>query len=192
MRRVPRPVVQLAALVLLLLVGLPSARPRDVVLVGATSHLSEHVAWAMEAFTEHGLQEPIVSSITFDAAHPLCADAAGYFFAVDHSILVCFDAQTMALGSDEHLHEREVRALLHELAHAWMTSFVSGQQQAAATAMLGSRSWDDPDDPWCHRGCEMAAEAFVWWLTDGRVVPRPLASKDPAHLEATMAVLTGG
>lgn len=176
----------------LLVVGvMPSGRPGGIELVNATPRLQEHVVWAIESFTSHGLDAPYVSEIAFSPEHPRCSGLAGYFFPHDNAILLCFDAQTMATGSDERLHDREVRVLLHELAHAWMSSHVSTEQQTVVTSMLGARSWDDPGDPWCHRGHELAAEAFVWWLTDGQVLPRPLASLDPDHLDAVISVLIG-
>ena len=184
--------IGLAVAALVLLGSLPAGRPAGIELVNASDNLRGHVAWAVDLFESHGLEAPFVSSVAFSPDHPRCDDVAGYFYPADHSILLCFDAQTMVRGTGETLHDREVRALLHELAHAWMHSHVTAQQRSAATSMLGAHSWDDPDDAWCHRGHELAAEAFVWWLTDGRVLPRPLASAERSDLEAVIDVLTAG
>lgn len=178
-------------LVLALVAGLTSADPGETDLVNASPALRGHVEWALGQFRSHGLDEPLVSSIAFAPDDPLCEDVAGYFYFEDSSILLCFDANTMLLGSDEQLHDRETRALLHELAHAWMQTHVSDEQQADFSAALGGRSWNDPQDPWCHRATEMAAEGFVWLLTDGEVLPAMHRSREPGELGAALAMLTG-
>lgn len=179
----------MAVLVAALVVGLGAGSQQPgIEMVNATPALAAHVDGALRLFTEHGLDQPVVSSITFDADDPFCERHGGRFTASSAAILLCFEAPVPA--SDQTLRDHERWLLLHELAHAWLETHSTEGQRAAYTSLMGADSWDDDTDTWYQRGTEMAADTFVLALTDGDVLPRTLASRDPALLVEGFDLLT--
>lgn len=186
--------VEVVAIAVMLLTGmLPTSvsDSDDVPIVGATPALAAHVQDAVDAFAAHGLPAPTVASIVFQPDDPFCERHGGRYTDSTRVVLLCFDAETTILGSDEVLHRVEERLLLHELAHAWTQQYTTAQQRAAFMALHGVHRWNDAADLWHRRGTEIAAETFVWVLWDRDEPPRSLASKDVDLLADGFEVLTG-
>jgi hypothetical protein len=193
MRKIPLQIIEIAMLVAALVVGFPSGSPAPgVTLVNASPALAGHVEWAFELFADHGLAQPVVTTLAFDPHAEICEDYRGYFEAPTAAIVVCFDASTTVLGTDTALHPGEQRLLLHELAHAWTARNLGAERQQQFIDLMGATSWNSLDDRAHRRGIELAAETFVWALTDGEVVPRMIASREAAQLQAGFDVLTSG
>ena len=192
MRRIPLQIAEMALLATALLVGIGSGTPQTgIEMVNATPTLTAHVDRALDLFATHGLAEPVVASITFDAEDPFCDRHGGRFTASTAAVLLCFDADTVVEKSDGTLRDHEQRLLLHELAHAWIETHSTQDQRSAYTSLMGANSWNDHSSGWYQRGTEMAAETFVFALTDGDVLPRTLASRDPGLLREGYDLLIG-
>ncbi|MGA7690438.1 MAG: hypothetical protein WCA29_14535 [Jiangellales bacterium] len=191
MRRIPLQVAEIVVLLAALVVGLTSGGQRpQIELLDGTPALAAHVDEALALFTTHGLEAPAVSSITFDADDPFCERHGGRFTASTAAILVCFDADTVVLGPDQMLRKHEQWLLLHELAHAWTQTHTSAEQRATFTALVGADSWNNHDDRWHRQANEIAAETFVWALTDGQLTSPTIASHNPLTLRAGFDLLT--
>lgn len=161
-------------------------------IVNASAALEGHVEDALAAFEAHGLPRPEVAEIRFDPTDPQCDGRSGLYDGARRTVLLCFDAETMVLGSDEVLHRSEERVMLHELTHAWTETHTSTDQQQAFMRLHEVEHWNDLSDRWHERGTEIAAETFVWVLTDTQNQPRSLASFDEEVLLEGFAILTAG
>lgn len=182
----------LATLAVALLVGLDvSAAPRAVSLVNADATMQRHVSWALGLFAQQDLPAPTIASIRFSPDDPICEHAAGWYEPRDDSILICFDTGTLRRDAGEPLHPAESRVLVHEMAHAWTATHAGPQRRVAFGRTMGCETWNDPAQRWHERCMEIAAETFVWALTDGEVTPRSIASRDPEQLAAGFALLAG-
>lgn len=182
-------VVEVTLVVTALVAGIGRGASDEPVVTGSVA-LQGHLTAALALFDEHGLPPPDLTEVRFDAIDPRCEGRHGLYDATSRSVLLCFDADTMILGSDETLHRREQRVLLHELAHAWTQTHTSSDQREQFMRVHGVESWNDLGDRWHTRGTEIAAETFVWVLTDGENTPRSLASVDETLLRRGFAVLT--
>lgn len=181
--------IEVTLIVAVLVSGIDSAASEVPVVVGSAA-LQEHLIAALALFDEHGLPHPVLREVRFDSTDPRCDGRYGLYDGAAQSVLLCFDAATMILGSDETLHRREQRVLLHELAHAWTETHTTSDQREAFMRVHGVERWNDPSDRWHTRGTEIAAETFVWVLTDGENRPRSLASVEESLLLQGFAVLT--
>ena len=190
-RRAVSLVIEVTLIVTTLVVGLGRGTDEPAV-VNASAALQGHVEAALAAFEAHGLDRPDVHEIRFDPADQRCDGRYGLFDTTTRSVLFCFDADTMRLGSDETLHRSERRVLVHELAHAWTETHTSAEQQQAFLRLHGLEHWNDLTGFWHRRGTEIAAETFVWMLTDTEVVPRTIASFDEDLLLEGFGIVTGG
>lgn len=191
MRRIPLQIAEIALLVTALVVGLGSGGQRPAMeLANATPALAAHVDWALHLFETHGLDEPVVSSITFDPDDPFCERHGGRFTASTAAVLLCFDADTVVLGSGGTLRHHEQWLLLHELAHAWIETHTTEVQRSDYARLMSADSWADDSDSWYRRGTELAADTFAFTLTDGDVLPRTLASRDETLLLEGFGLLT--
>ncbi len=177
-------------LVVTALVGGLGREASEVPAVTGSAALQGHLAAALALFDEHGLPQPDLAEVRFDSTDPRCEGRYGLYDGTSRSVLLCFDADTMILGSDETLHRREQRVLLHELAHAWTETHTGTDQREQFMGVHGVERWNDLGDRWHTRGTEIAAETFVWVLTDGANTPRSLASVDETLLRQGFAVLT--
>lgn len=190
-RRAVSLVIEVTLIVATLVVGLGRGAGEPSV-VNASPALQGHVEAALATFDEHGLDRPDVHEIRFDPADTLCDGRYGLYDSSTRSVLFCFDADTMRLGSGEPLHRRERRVLLHELAHAWTQTHTSTEQQEDFLALHGLERWNDLSGFWHRRGTEIAAETFVWMLSDHEIVPRSIASFDEDVLREGFEIVTGG
>ena len=92
-----------------------------------------------------------------------------------------------------HVNWISRRALLHEMAHAWVEANVSADLEARFLRLRQLETWDDYDVEWEARGTEHAAEIISWAL-DGQQTGIRQASiprNDPAELAAGYELLTG-
>ena len=190
-RRAVSLVIEVTLIVTTLVVGLGRGTTEPTV-VNASPALEGHVETALAAFVTHGLPRPELREIRFDPADARCEGRSGLYDRTTRSVLFCFDADTMRLGSDETLHRSERRVLVHELAHAWTETHTSAEQREAFLRLHGLEHWNDLTGFWHRRGTEIAAETFVWMLTDTEVVPRTIASFDEEVLRAGFEIVTGG
>lgn len=182
MRRIPPSVIELAAVVAALALALVNGT--------SLSLLESQMRLASGLFTAHDLGAPVVTSVTFDPDDRFCETHAGRYDATDSSVLICLDVDTLIRGDAAPLHPRERALLIHELAHAWMQTHTTAEQREAFMDLMGCGSWDDGGERWHRRGTEVAAETFVWALTDAEIWPRSIASRDVADLQAGFELLT--
>lgn len=159
--------------------------------VNATPRLEAHVEEALGRFSALALPEPTLEAVVFDPDDEFCQRYVGRYTFTTRTALICFDADEMLLGSDEMLHPKEERVLLHEFAHAWTDQFTTAAERQAFMALHGVASWNGQDDRWHERGIEIAADTFAWVLSGRDEPPRHLASIDPAVLLDGFEVLTG-
>lgn len=188
-RRAVAWIIEIALVVTALAGGIDRGASDEPVVTGSVA-LQGHVTQALALFDEHDLPRPDLTEVRFDATDPRCEGRYGLYDGTSRSVLLCFDADTMVLGSDETLHRREQRVLLHEMAHAWTETHTSTDQREQFMRVHQVESWNDPGDRWHTRGTEIAAETFVWVLTDGENTPRSVASVDEDLLRLGFAVLT--
>lgn len=190
-RRAVSLVIEVALVVTALVLGLRPGTTEPSV-VNASPALEGHVETALAAFATHGLPQPTVEEIRFDPTDPQCDGRSGLYDRSTRSVLLCFDADSTRLGSDETLHRSERRVLLHELAHAWTETHTSVEQQEAFLRLHGLEHWNDLTGFWHRRGTEIAAETFVWVLTDAEIMPRTIASFSEDVLRDGFEIVTGG
>jgi hypothetical protein len=183
--------MEVALVVTALVLGLGRSTTEPSV-IHASPALQGHVETALATFESHGLPRPDLDEIRFDPADPQCDGRSGLYDRSTRSVLLCFDADTMRRGSDETLHRSEQRLLLHELAHAWTETHTSSEEQEAFLRLHGLEHWNDLTGFWHRRGTEIAAETFVWVLTDTEIVPRTIASFDEELLRQGFEIVTGG
>jgi hypothetical protein len=182
MRRIPLSIIELVVVVAMLGLTLGNGTSPNL--------LESQLRLASGLFTAHNLGAPVVSSVTFDPDDPFCEAYAGRYDATDSSVLICLDVDTLIRGDSAPLHPRDRGLLIHELAHAWMQTHTTAEQRAAFVELMGCDSWNDADERWHRRGTEVAAQTFVWALTDGEIWPRSIASRDVDDLQAGFEILT--
>jgi hypothetical protein len=190
-RRAASLVIEVALVVTALVMGLGRGTTEPSI-VNATPALQGHVEAALATFVAHGLARPDLDEIRFDPTDPQCEGRSGLYDRTTRAVLLCFDAASMRGGSDTTLHRSEQRVLLHELAHAWIETHTSAEQRTAFLDLHGLERWNDLTGFWHRRGTEIAAETFVWVLTDTELVPRTIASFEEDVLREGFEIVTGG
>ena len=143
----------------------------DPPLVDTASSITVHRAdprWVADidadlALFEHaGLGAVPVDIHVWDSARiERCHGFAGLFTPTDPRARVdlCLDFHHSELGT--HLRHK---AILHELAHAWIHGHTSESQRRGFMALRGIDGWNDPETTHSGRGAEVAANAIVTML----------------------------
>lgn len=154
---------------------LPNEDGSAIEVVNGTPELEAFVGWALGRFTDAGLDQPILDSVTFGPV-PACAGRAGAVFDDDvgsPALVQCTDAYAACVPAPADCGAYALSArfsLLHELAHVWLIQNVDDGTQAAFLEVFGITTWDDRQVPWHRRGVEHGAEVLAWGLLD-EVVP---------------------
>lgn len=92
-----------------------------------------------------------------------------------------------------HVNWMSRRAVLHEMAHAWVETNVSADLEARFLRLRQLETWDDHAVEWEARGTEHAAEIISWALDGQRtgIEQASIPRNDPAQLAAAYELLTG-
>lgn len=164
--------------------------------------LTDLVRAALTSFSEAGLAEPAVTSISFDPYDPRCDAAKGYahWSSGGTDILVCVDSDGTAwrnldarpcTGSNCGTTFGSSDLLLHEFGHAWLATHLTGTAQDTFVRHIGVDTWNDPSHPWQQRGVEWAADTLSWGL--GGTLQPEFAVTDPGcdRLADGFRILTG-
>ena len=126
---------------------------RDIAITGGTRAQQAMVHWAEARFAAAGLVLPPLE-IRFHVDRNGCHERLGYF--VDGVASIC----------GTHANAMARRTLLHEMAHGWIGSNLSGAERVRFLELRGLRTWNDPGVAWDERGSEQAAEIMAWALDD--------------------------
>lgn len=136
--------------------SIATAQAPTVTIVGATAAETELVAWALDLYTEAGLELPAVT-IQFHEDFNGCRGYNGYYTRIGHTVDIC---------NRGDLKVEARHTLVHELAHAWKFETLTAADTAAFTARRGLEAWDE-GEAWWQMGQEQAAEVISWALIDG-------------------------
>ena len=185
--------------------GLPVARENiatgvvdgpsgDIEIRNGEPALAELVSWGLKRFSEAGLPQPDVDSITFEPTRQ-CAGVAGKVIDTGgrRDLFLCVDQDDL-FGSCPECGVPLLSArlgMLHELGHAWMLDHVDSADEERILKLSGRQVWADLSVPWRDRGVEYSAEVIAWGLLDSRV--RLIRVGDPPceELRRSFEALTG-
>jgi hypothetical protein len=158
--------------------------PAPSVTIDAPADWTAQVAWGLERFRLAGLALPEVRVTVHDDVAP-CGGNAGLYRPRDPvEVHLC---SRSAPGS------RAARLLvLHELAHAWAESQLSGADRAALLASRDLAAWTDDRLPPHEWGAEHAAEIVSWGLMDEPVPIVRIYDAEPEALARGYDLLVGG
>jgi hypothetical protein len=132
------------------------------VITGGTPSQRAMARWALAGFAAEGLLLPPLE-IRFLASESACRGGLGFY--VDGVARICGISATRMTR----------RTLLHEMAHGWINSNLSVDEQLRFLELRGLRTWNADGVPWEERGFEQAAEVMSWALCDqGTGYLRPL------------------
>lgn len=148
---------------------------------------SSIVTDAHELYGAAGLTLPEPVRITFhDSLEPCAGNLALYTNELSPSVRVCWTHENPAV-------ERRVRtrALVHELAHAWVDGNVDDRTKLAYLLFTGLDSWRDRDEEWTERGTEHAAELITWAVLDPEVSWIDFATESCHRWPIAYSLLTG-
>jgi hypothetical protein len=168
----------------------------ETVLLGSSPELEQLLTWALGRFEDAGLRPPAMASITFAPHSGRCQGIAGQVEtgADGVRVLLCLDTKSACADRGCTTASRYGQlTVLHELAHAWETTWLDDHTREAYLEHRDLEVWHGQRAiPWEERGVEQAAETIMWGLLE-RVMPLPRLG-DPAceDLEAGYRLLTGG
>jgi hypothetical protein len=176
----------LAALYQVLTGTTPPAWGRTpLTVIGTASPEDEALAaWAAGRFQEAALTLPPVT-ITFDPTGQACQGVTGRFTRNQGEMVVALCTGQKGLTLTNRI------AILHELAHAWLTESVTPQVQTAFLDSRALESWNDHDQAWHSRGAEHAADIIAWALMDQEVWMYRIKPNDFDNLQTGYQLLTG-
>lgn len=142
----------------------PQAATRRAFGVTVPEHASEMerdaVGWAVAQFQSAGLELPPVE-ISFSTDSADCNGEQGVYRlrSQEHSVVVCVPGLEGAA-----IDRRRKRTLLHELAHAWDHTTLTGTDRRDLQQRFESDDWYATDRPWKERPVERLAETLTWGL----------------------------
>jgi hypothetical protein len=149
-------------------------------IIGGTPAQQVMARWAVERFTESGMDLPSLE-VRFHRAPTGCGGHTGSYR----------DGEADICGT--HVNSMSRRTLLHEMAHAWVDANVSADLEARFLRLRQLETWNDHDFDWEERGTEHAAEIISWAL-DGQGTGIRRASiprNEPVQLARAYELLTG-
>jgi hypothetical protein len=148
---------------------------QDIAVWNGTGRHDGLLRWALQRFAEAGLPARLPSSVTLLPDVPEPWEAYGFVTgsnAADIGVPAtavdpCSEPSCTWSAAAKH-------AILHELAHLWLTPcpYYGPPDRSAARRALrrwaeGQRlAWDDQALPWEQRAGELAAEILAWGLMD--------------------------
>ncbi len=176
-------------IILTLTTAIPAATPATQVHNGfgavhtlaATPEQRALATWAIGRFTEAGL--PLTDlTITFHDTEDGCDGNLGLYRTSTRHVDLC------NWGQDRTAPENTI---LHELAHAWISEFVSerGRQEFVDHRRLDN--WHHADGAWWQMGQEQAAEIVAWGLMEDPYRSVWLHTEQCANLAEAYEILTG-
>ncbi len=158
-----------------------SASPgRALTVVGGTDEQRSMVDWAAGRFEAAGLELPSME-IRFHPDRDDCFGRIGYY----HLDIVHLCLMRATTDSS--------RTVLHEMAHGWLETNVTGVERDLFLLHRGLRNWNDHEAEWEQRGTEQGAEIIEWALGeqgDGTLLPS-IPGNDPGQVAAAYEMLTG-
>jgi hypothetical protein len=170
---------------LLLPLGGPdgTVAPAAVTIDASSAAWVEQVEWGVGRFRRAGLELPPMA-VTVHADRAPCDGNDGLFRPrVPVEVHLCSPAPT---GS------RAARLItLHELAHAWAETQLTGDRRASFLAHRRLRAWRDPALAPHEWGAEHAAEVVSWGLMDEVVPIVRIYDAEPEVLSVAFEHLTG-
>ncbi len=145
----------------------------EIEVYNGTPGLEGLIAWSFDQFRTHGLGTPMVRRVTFHEKQiDKCEGVAG---------LILGDVVTVCFGSAAACVDRNCtgwqtwakKAVLHELAHAWIDEHLTAEVIKQFLAVTGMPTWASPTHAWGDRGVELAAETLAWAMTDQPIQVNP-------------------
>jgi hypothetical protein len=127
------------------------------------------VRWGLDRFRLAGLTPPRLGSVTFVTDAERCEGLDGWSTrsAGGERISICLHADEICADDACSTWSLEARlALLHELAHGWLSANLDDTERQAFVDFVGVSQWNDPDDAWIDRGVERAASTIGTGLVD--------------------------
>ena len=124
-------------------------------------------AEAERLFATIGLELPADLVLSFHESEPDCDGNLGLSSRENGvpRVRVCWSDENPDLEA-----ELQLRALIHELTHAWTNEYVDDVTKALFVKFTESGSWSDRSTAWEDRGTERAAELMSWALLDAPIL----------------------
>jgi Zn-dependent peptidase ImmA (M78 family) len=161
----------------------PSRERTPITLSGAVVAEDERlISWAVGRFRDAGLALPEID-VVFDPSGETCEGASGRFMDDEDGMLVALCTSQQGLTLTNRV------AILHELAHAWLSRSTPVPVQTNFLDLRGLETWNDPNHPWHERGFEQAAEIIAWALMDQEVWMYRIRPNDSDSLQAGYQLL---
>ena len=151
-----------------------------VTISGGTPALRAMARWGVDRFVAADLSLPALD-VRFHASPEGCSGHLGYYEG--HVVSLC----------GTHVNQMSRRTVLHELAHAWLESNLTGEARARFLRARGLSTWNNGAVPWELRGTEQGAEIISWALHDqgtGILLPA-IPDNAPDRLASAYRLLTG-
>jgi hypothetical protein len=146
----------------------------EVEVYNGTPGLEGLITWSFTQFRAHGLGTPMVRRVTFhDKQIDKCERIAGVILG--DVVTLCFGSAAACLdGNCTAWQTWAKKAVLHELAHAWIDEHLTAEVIERFLRVTGKPTWASSTQTWGDRGVELAAETIAWALTDqpSRVNPK--------------------
>lgn len=163
-----------------------------------TPTLQNLVGWALSRFALAGMPLPEPVDITFTSFSDYCADVQGRSIPetdddeVRWHVVLCMDEDSVCTGSGcDDYDLRAKRAVLHELAHVWLSANLTHQTEELFTEYRGLTAWDDQEQEWAERAREHAAEFIAWGLLDRPLALLEIRQPSPEARFTGFQILTG-
>jgi hypothetical protein len=148
---------------------------------------------AIVRFTDAGMAEPVVGSVTFEPSRS-CARRTGRVIDADgqRRVFICIFESDLCPNSETcDRPSSSVRfAALHELGHTWMLDHVTGETQTQLLELSDRATWQGTEVPWADRGVEYAADVIAWGLIEGPIDMVRIGRPGCDELSAAFRLLT--
>jgi hypothetical protein len=148
---------------------------------------------AIVRFTDAGMSEPVVGSVTFEPSRS-CARRTGRVIDADgqRQVFICIFESDLCPNSETcDLPSSSVRfAVLHELGHTWILDHVTGETQTQLLELSDRATWQGTEVPWADRGVEYAADVIAWGLIEEPIDMVRIGRPSCDELSAAFRLLT--
>jgi hypothetical protein len=172
---------------------LHTSNDQDIPLFNGTERLGLLIDAAILRFTDAGMSEPRVGSVTFEPSRS-CARRTGRVIHADgqRKVFICVFEGDLCPNSEEcDLPSSSVRfAVLHELGHTWILDHVTSETQTRLLELSDRETWQGTDVPWADRGVEFAADVIAWGLIEGAIEMVRIGNPSCETLSAAFRLLT--
>ncbi len=172
---------------------LHTSNDQDIPLYNGTERLGLLIDSAILRFTDAGMSEPRVGSVTFEPSRS-CARRTGRVIHADgqRKVFICIFESDLCPNSEEcDLPSSSVRfAVLHELGHTWILDRVTSETETRLLELSDRETWQGTDVPWADRGVEYAADVIAWGLIEGAIEMVRIGNPSCETLSAAFRLLT--